>query len=94
MKTYGKEYEDWISQLKVSDEVAVHRIHLNHTTYRIVTIEKITKTGLIKVSGNEAKYRNGIEMGNSGTWTVSEYLEPVTEEVRESIERSDKDGGN
>jgi len=83
MNTYSKEYKDWLAGLKVSDKVAIRRTHLSETTYRIVPIKRITKTGQIKVSGNDSKYKNGREMGNSGSWTGYGYTYFLKKRIRE-----------
>jgi len=87
MKLYDPEYPQWLNSLKVGDIVAEHTSHYGDNTYSIVTIEKITKTGQIKVSGNDSKYKNGREMGNSGSWSISRHIVPITDEIKESVER-------
>jgi hypothetical protein len=87
MKLYDPEYPTWLESLQVGDKVAECTSHYGDVSYSISTIEKITKTGQIKVTGNDSKYKNGKEMGNSGSWSIDRYIVPVTDEVRENVER-------
>ena len=88
MKLYGKEWEEWVTGLSVGDKVAVRSSYYSTVSYRIATIEKITKTGQIKVSGSDKRYKNGEEMGNRDSWSTRACLVPITEEVREYLKRS------
>lgn len=88
MKPYDKEWEEWVSGLSVGDEVAVRRSYYSNVSYRITTIERITKTGQIKVVGTDVRYKNGEEMGLRDSWSTRACLVPVNDEVREHMKRS------
>lgn len=88
MKPYGKEWEEWVAGLSVGGKVAVRDSYYSTISYRIATIEKITKTGQIKVSGSDKRYKNGEEMGHRDSWGTRACLVPITEEVREHLKRS------
>ena len=78
------EYNEWLKSLKVGDKVTVVRSYYGTLSYSFAEIEKITPTGLVKVKGHERKYKDGHETG-LGTWSVGTRIEPVTDEIINSI---------
>lgn len=55
--------------------------------YTIAPIDRITPTGRIKVGGKQYD-KNGREMGNKSSWTRPNQLHPVTQDIKDSIEKS------
>ena len=82
------EYQNWLNCLKVGDKVAYYRSHYGDVDYSIVKIEKITPTRQIKLDGYMTKFKNG-EMIDTSAWkTSTNKIVPITDEVREYIERT------
>lgn len=81
------EYQNWLNGLKVGDKVAYYRSHYGDVSYSIEKIEKITPTRQIKLDGYMTKFKNG-EMIDTSVWkTTTNKIVPITDEVREYIEK-------
>lgn len=83
----NQEYHDWLDALTVGDKLAVRHVYGSTTLYRVATVEKITPTRQIKVSGDNTKFKNGEQIGNNTSWMHSYYIEPITDDVRDWIAR-------
>jgi len=77
---------EWLSSLKDGDKVAVEHNYYGTKSYTIVTIEKITPTRQIKVSGYLEKFRDGrLPRGDSRmSMGISDCLVKITDEVLEA----------
>ena len=77
----------WLDSLKVGDNVVFYRSHYGTVDYSIVKIERITPTRQIKLEGYDTKFKNG-EMIDTSVWqTTTKKIVPITDEVREFIEK-------
>jgi len=77
----------WIASLKEGDKVAVKNGSIGFRYYEILEIIRITPTGRITTSDGTKFDNRGREMGKKDTWSISLDIEPITEEVVESMRR-------
>jgi len=84
--TEDEKYKSWLLNLKPGDEVAVQ--YQPYRPYELMNVVKILKSGRIKVD-NDHLYRgdNGWVCGSKSAFDYH-MIEPVTNEIRESIERT------
>lgn len=76
------ENKDWISMLKVGDQVATR---VSNNTHKVTTVEKITPTGRIKTANGYQFNNNGRQIGESEHFHV--YLKELTPEVKWTIKK-------
>lgn len=55
---------DWLKSLKVGDKIIVDSTGLYGIGERLHTVEKITPSGQIKVTGYDSKFKNSQMLGN------------------------------
>lgn len=55
---------DWLKSLKVGDKIIVDSTGLYGSGESVHTVEKITPSWQIKVSGYDSKFKNGQMLGN------------------------------
>jgi hypothetical protein len=70
--------EEWVSNLKVGDEVALYSSGWGGS-WSIAVIEKITPTGRFNLSGGSVANKDGSIRGSYND------IQPVTHEIRERI---------
>ncbi len=82
MSMSNEEYAAWLASLKPGDDVAV----VGWGTalgVEIFKVDKVTPTGRVRV-GNQLFTRGRCNVNTGGGWRI----EPATQEVRDSLERS------
>lgn len=79
--------KQWLEQLKEGDSVAIKTGSYGRRYYVIRKITRITPTRRITLDDGSKFNNNGIEMGNKGRWNPSETIEPITQEILDSIQR-------
>jgi hypothetical protein len=79
------ELQAWIETLKPGDEVAFDERSGGWyaSRYRILKVERTTKTQIITLTGHRFRKKDGQEVGGE-LW---KNIEPVTDAVREKIRR-------
>lgn len=79
------ELQAWIETLKPGDKVAFDERPGGWcaSRYRILKVERTTKTQIITTSDDRFRKKDGKEVGGA-SW---KNIEPVTDEVREKIRR-------
>lgn len=84
---FNSENQAWLDQLKVGDQVAIYHSRGFEPHYTLHAVQKITPTRRFTLSGlvNRTYDRQGDERGAEMYWRT--HMEPVTDEVRESILR-------
>jgi hypothetical protein len=82
-----EEKQKWLDGLKLGDEVCYDIGQYRVVDYVIRTIDKITPTRRFVV-GNLTFDSTGEERGSKGVWSHTKYLQPVTDEIRESVLRN------
>lgn len=84
-----KKHLEWLSSLKVGDEVAVNCGQYSSNDYVITKISKKTPTGRMEVERfkNKVFDNEGVERGTSGAWTRANRILPVTKEITDLLER-------
>lgn len=88
---YGFDTRSWIlDEVNEGDEVAMDVGGYGYPNWRIATVTKKTPTGIISTSNGRKFNNDGYERGASrGSFSKRTYIQPVTDEIREKIERSD-----
>lgn len=79
----------WLKELKVGDKVACDfaPTYSRKRDYKILVIDKITPSGRI-YAGNYKFNHAGYEIGSKdSTWSRTLKLEPVTDEIKNLIEK-------
>lgn len=80
--------KEWLKELKQGDKVVYNAGHRN-IDYIMVTVEKITPTGIIKTSDGRSWNTNGRERGREkSTWRATYYLQPFTQEIKDKLEKT------
>jgi len=79
--------QEWLDSLKEGDKVAVDVGSYRSTFYKISNVVKITPTRMIKTSCGRTYNNDGRERGKSSTWDKTTFLQPVTAEIEETVER-------
>ncbi|WCK57010.1 hypothetical protein PP175_27865 (plasmid) [Aneurinibacillus sp. Ricciae_BoGa-3] len=83
----NEERKAWLEDLQVGDEVSYQIGSFSGGRTVIDTIKKITPTRRMDV-GHMRFDSNGYEMGKSNSWTPRCVLNPVTDEIRNEVERA------
>jgi hypothetical protein len=81
---------EWSMTLKPGDEVALRESHgIWDDTFKIVKVEKVTKTGQVKIEGIEEKFVNGAKRSASKLRYNygGDGIEPIVDEIIEEIKR-------
>lgn len=81
------ERQEWLSNLKEGDKVTNEHYNTwrGGSYYEIYTVKKITPTGKIRLDNDVLLYQNG-KYYNRDAWGGEDYnIEPITEEILESI---------
>ena len=80
-----EEIQKWMQELRVGDKVArVYESSLLGNTYTIETVTKVTKTGQIKISNNEGKFKPQYDCGMN---SKGRKIVPTTQKVLDSVEK-------
>lgn len=92
MSRYGEDVTAWLAGLQPGDQVACNFGGYSYENYKILTVHKVTPSGIIKtVNDSLTVYvfnKNGRERGaEKGAWSRVLTIVPLTEKVMESIER-------
>lgn len=82
MDDYQKRMEA-LKNLKAGDKAAIRYCTAGGDSYRVVAIEKVTPTGIIKADGYQFN-RDGDRRGGQSAWT-STYLVPYDAEVKAAL---------
>lgn len=75
-----------LSDLKAGDEVAI-RAGMS-SSYYIYTIASIDKRGIIMLEDGSRYRANGSPMEKGSKWNYPDPIEPVTDEIRQSIRKT------
>lgn len=87
---FGQEEKEWLASLKEGDQVAIDVGSYGYTSYKIVTVTRVTPTGIIKTSDSRQFNPNGRERGGAASaWSRNYRLEPFTPQVLDHIERAE-----
>jgi len=79
---------EWLKTLKVGDTAVYDDGYSRTKHYNLVTVEKITPTGIIKTNDGKSWNTEGKERGATpARWARTNSLQPYTEEVKEHIKR-------
>ncbi|HXE63149.1 MAG TPA: hypothetical protein VN519_06385 [Bryobacteraceae bacterium] len=81
-----KERDQWLKELKAGDRVAVCR---SQWTPVICTVSRTTPTQIIIDRWGDGRFSrdDGREMRKTDRWSGRATLDPVTQEIRDEIER-------
>lgn len=78
--------QEWLKSLKEGDQVAYDNSRLGTKRYVITTVKKITPKGMIRTDDGYLFNSDGYYR-SSDFWEAGLHLEPVTEEILDSIKR-------
>jgi len=79
---------EWLKELKVGDEVVYDDGGHYSKRYNVITVNKITPTGIIKTSDGKSWSNEGGERGSyRDPWRGTIRLQPYTDEIKEYITR-------
>lgn len=84
---YDQEYKDWLLSLKEGDKAVINVGSYGYRHYTTVEIVRITPTRIIKTSDNREFNNKGYARGHNSSFGRHLKIEPITDEVRESMER-------
>jgi hypothetical protein len=79
--------QEWLNSLQVGDKVAMDIGSYGAVRYSISQITKITPTRRMTTANGRTFKANGTEYGSGGSFS-SVWLQPVTDTIKERIERS------
>lgn len=85
----SEEYQKWLDELKVGDEVCydISSSYAKEKEYVVTKITSISEKTRQMTTLTGQKFKNGIAKQKGTTWNISYRLKPVTVEVREYIAR-------
>ncbi len=79
---------DWLKDLKPGHKVAYDSGTYGRIKYNIVTVEKITPSGIIKTSDGNSWTKEGRQKGiKASSWETPHHLKPLTQEIRNIVEK-------